>query len=80
MGAALERLPLEGAESAHKRMGRRLPAVAVEADANFIGIARAGRSLEVGPGGPLSLESFLDGVFMLFSEWMHLVEADPPRP
>jgi hypothetical protein len=60
-------LALEGAEGAHEGVRSGLPTLALGAQRRLVGVARAGRTLEVAPGGALPFKGLLDGVFALFS-------------
>ena len=58
-------------------MGCCLPALTVGAQVRLVGVGRPRHALQVAPGRAFALERLVNGVFLLFSEWVHLVEADP---
>ena len=72
-------LALEGPERGDEGMRGRLPAVAVGAEGGLVRVAGTRDPLEVVPGGAFPFERLVDGVFTLFADWMHLVEADRPE-
>jgi len=73
------RLALERAEGVRERAGRVLPALSLRRQQPCVGV-RPVDLLERPPRRPLLLGSLQDGVFTLFADRMHLVEADPPCP
>lgn len=76
---APEPLALECLQGVDEGVGSGLPPLS-EADQDvFLGSVGTADAFEGKPGLPFLMSGLLNGIFTLFSEWIHLVEADPHR-
>jgi hypothetical protein len=71
-------LALESAQGVHERAGCGAPALTEGVERRFVHVLWPGGPLEVRPCRPLPRVGLTHRIFTLFTEWVHLVQADPP--
>jgi hypothetical protein len=72
-------LVLQGLQGVDERAGRHLPPLPEPVQDDFVGGIGPADPFQGRPGCALLLGSFANRIFALFTEWIHLVEADPLR-